>query len=124
MANATGEVVETPTQDLPFKAVIATEGKILRERYFASRPAAEAFIVETLKEMAKTDGAGEPAPAGGATGEVVETPTQELPFKVCISTEGKIAQERFFPSRLAAELFLVETLQEMSRTVAEQGRVD
>jgi O-acetyl-ADP-ribose deacetylase (regulator of RNase III) len=124
MANATGEVVETPTQDLPFKAVIATEGKVIRETYFASRPAAEALIIDTLKQMAKTGGAEEPAPAGAATGEVVETPTQDLPFKVCISTEGKIVQERFFAFRLAAEMFLVQTLQGMSRTAAEEGRVD
>ena len=51
MANATGEVVETPTQEMPFKAVISTEGKILQERFFSSRPEAEAFIVDTLKEL-------------------------------------------------------------------------
>ena len=54
MANATGEVVETPTQNLPFKAVIFTEGKILQERFFSSRPEAEAYLVETLKELRKT----------------------------------------------------------------------
>jgi hypothetical protein len=54
MANATGEVVETPTQEMPFKAVISTEGKILQERFFSSRPEAEAFIVDTLKELEKS----------------------------------------------------------------------
>jgi hypothetical protein len=54
MANATGEVVETPTQEMPFKAVIFTEGKILQERFFSSRPEAEAFIVDTLKELEKS----------------------------------------------------------------------
>jgi hypothetical protein len=54
MANATGEVVETPTQEMPFKAVISTEGKILQERFFSSRPEAEAFIVDTLRELGKT----------------------------------------------------------------------
>ena len=55
MANGIGEVVETPTQDMPFKAVISTEGKILQERFFTTRPEAEAFIVDTLAELAKTD---------------------------------------------------------------------
>ena len=54
MANATGEVVETSTQDMAFKAVISTEGKILQERFFASRLKAEAFIVDTLKELGKS----------------------------------------------------------------------
>jgi hypothetical protein len=54
MANATGEVVETPTQEMPFKAVIFTERQILRERFFASRPEAEAYIVDTLKELEKS----------------------------------------------------------------------
>ena len=55
MARATGEVVETPTQDLPFKAVISTEGKIIRETFFATRPEAEAFLVETLGHLAQPD---------------------------------------------------------------------
>jgi O-acetyl-ADP-ribose deacetylase (regulator of RNase III) len=89
MASARGEVVETPTQDLPFKAVVSTEGKILRETYFASRQAAEAFPVSTLEELAKTEDAANLSPTGTAAGAVVETPTQDLPFKAVISTEGK-----------------------------------
>lgn len=54
MANARGEVVETPTQEMPFKAVIYTEGQILRERFFASRPEAEAYIVDALKQLEKS----------------------------------------------------------------------
>jgi hypothetical protein len=54
MANARGKVVETPTQEMPFKAVISTEGKIVQERFFASRPEAEAFLVDTLKELDKS----------------------------------------------------------------------
>ena len=54
MANARGEVVETPTQEMPFKAVIFTEGRLLRERFFASRPEAEAYIVDTLKRLEKS----------------------------------------------------------------------
>jgi hypothetical protein len=54
MANARGEVVETPTQEMPFKAVIFTEGQLLRERFFASRPEAEAYIVDTLKQLEKS----------------------------------------------------------------------
>ena len=51
---ARGEVVETPTQEMPFKAVISTEGQILQEWFFASRPEAEAYIVDTLKELEKS----------------------------------------------------------------------
>jgi len=54
MAKASGEVVETPTEFLPFKAVISVDGKVLRETYLASRPAAEAFVVNTLKDLAKS----------------------------------------------------------------------
>jgi hypothetical protein len=39
---------------MPFKAVISTEGKILQERFFASRPEAEAFVVDTLTELGKS----------------------------------------------------------------------
>ena len=52
--SATGAVIETPTQDMPFKAVISTEGKIVQERFFASRPEAEAFLVDTLNELDKS----------------------------------------------------------------------
>ena len=101
MAKATGEVVECPTQEIPFMAVISTEGKIIQERFFASRPEAEAFLVVTLKELAKTDAQGKtkalPRKAN-ARGKVIETPTQDMPFKAVISTEGKIVQERFFAS--------------------------
>ena len=124
MADVKGEVIETPTQDLPFKAVISTEGKIIRETFFASRPAAEAFVVMTLKELAKTDAAGDLSPTGTAAGAVVETPTQELPFKAVVSTEGKVVQERFFASRPEAEAFIVETLQELRKSGANKGRTD
>ena len=124
MANATGEVIESPTQDLPFKAVISAEGKILQERYFASRPEAEAFLVVTLEELAKTDSAGEHPSVGKATGAVVETPTQDMPFKAVISTEGTIVQERFFASRPAAEAFIVDTLKELGNSAVKEGRLD
>jgi O-acetyl-ADP-ribose deacetylase (regulator of RNase III) len=124
MANATGEVVETPTQDLPFKAVISSKGKVVQERFFASRPSAEAFLVATLEELAKTDSAGEHAPTGSATGAVVETPTQDMPFKAVISTEGKILQERFFATRPEAEAFIVVTLRELGKSAANESRLD
>lgn len=54
MENARGEVVETPTQEMPFKAVISTEGKIIQERFFLSRVEAEAFIVDTMMELQKS----------------------------------------------------------------------
>jgi O-acetyl-ADP-ribose deacetylase (regulator of RNase III) len=123
MADLKGEVIETPTQDLPFKAVISADGKILRETYLASRPMAEAFIVNTIKGLAETEKAGDLAPGGGATGAVVETPTQDLPFKAVISTEGKIIQERFFATRAEAEAFIVDTLKESTKSGANEGRI-
>ena len=124
MANARGKVVETPTQQMPFKAVISTEGQIVQERFFPSRPEAEAFLVATLAELAKTESAGEHPATGSATGAVVETPTQDMPFKAVISTEGKIVQERFFASRPEAEAFLVDTLNELDKSPPKAGRVD
>jgi O-acetyl-ADP-ribose deacetylase (regulator of RNase III) len=124
MANARGNVVETPTQQMPFKAVISTEGQIVQERFFPSRPEAEAFLVATLAELAKTESAGEPMQGGSATGAVVETPTQDMPFKAVISTEGKIVQERFFASRPEAEAFLVDTLNELGKSAPKAGGVD
>ena len=119
MANVTGKVVESPTQERPFKAVISTEGKVIQERFFGSRPEAEAFLVATLKGLAKTDAEGKtkarPKKAN-ARGEVVETPTQEMPFKAVLHTEGKIVQERFFASRPEAEAFVVDTLKGLSKT--------
>jgi hypothetical protein len=51
MAEATGEIIETPTADLPFKAVISHDGEIIREQYFASRTEAETYIVDTLRGL-------------------------------------------------------------------------
>ena len=48
MAEATGAVVETPTEELPYKAVISHDGETIREQYFASRVEAEIYIVDTL----------------------------------------------------------------------------
>jgi O-acetyl-ADP-ribose deacetylase (regulator of RNase III) len=124
MANARGKVVETPTQQMPFKAVISTEGQIVQERFFSSRPEAEAFLVATLSELGKTDSVGEHPATGGATGAVIETPTQDMPFKAVISTEGKIVQERFFASRPEAEAFLVDTLNELDKSPPKAGRAD
>jgi hypothetical protein len=59
MAHATGEVIETPTQVMPFKAVIYLGGSFLQEEYFNSRLEAEIYIVDTLKgfpELAKKEG--------------------------------------------------------------------
>jgi hypothetical protein len=49
MSKASGLVVETPTAELPFKAVISQDGQTIEEQYFSSREAAEVFIVNTLK---------------------------------------------------------------------------
>jgi hypothetical protein len=51
MSAAHGEIVETPTAQLPFKAVITHEAKIIREQYFANRSEAEAYIVDTLEGL-------------------------------------------------------------------------
>jgi hypothetical protein len=48
MSKAKGEVVETPTQDMPFKAIISYEGSRLFERFFFARTDAEIFVVEML----------------------------------------------------------------------------
>lgn len=50
---ARGDVVATPTQEMPFKTAIYTEGKILEERFFPTRPEAEVYIVDTLKGFNK-----------------------------------------------------------------------
>jgi hypothetical protein len=50
---AKGEAVATPTQEMPFKAVIYADGKILEERFFPTRPEAEAYIVDALQGLNK-----------------------------------------------------------------------
>ena len=57
---AKGDVVATPTQEMPFKTVIYTEGKILEERFFPTRPEAEVYIVDTLKGLNKQIEDGNP----------------------------------------------------------------
>jgi hypothetical protein len=49
MSKAGGLVLETPTAELPFKAVISQDGQTIEEQYFASREEAEVYIVNTLK---------------------------------------------------------------------------
>jgi hypothetical protein len=49
MATATGDVVETPTQQMPFKAVIKLDGRIVTEEFFQTRAAAEEFILEAVR---------------------------------------------------------------------------
>jgi len=52
MTSASGQVVETPTAELPFKAAITHDGEVILERYFGTRPQAESYLVETLKGLA------------------------------------------------------------------------
>jgi hypothetical protein len=52
MARASGQVVETPTAELPFKAEITHDGEVILERYFDTRPRAESYLAETLKGLA------------------------------------------------------------------------
>jgi hypothetical protein len=54
MAKATGLILETPTEELPYKAVISVEGETIREQYFGSREEAEVFLVEALRGLEKT----------------------------------------------------------------------
>ena len=54
MAEKTGEVIETSTQVMPFKAVISVDGKILTEQFFATRVEAEIYIVDAIKGTAET----------------------------------------------------------------------
>ena len=59
MSEASGLVVETPTAELPFKAVISHDGQTIQEEYFSTRADAEVYIVETLrglKESAREGG--------------------------------------------------------------------
>jgi hypothetical protein len=51
MATASGMVIETPTAEFPFKATITHGGEVILERRFESRPAAESYLVETLKGL-------------------------------------------------------------------------
>jgi hypothetical protein len=50
MAIATGDVIETPTQQMPFKAVIKLDGAIINEEFFPNRAAAEEFILIAVRE--------------------------------------------------------------------------
>ena len=49
MAKATGDIIETPTQQLPFKAVIKLDGRIVNEEFFPTRAAAEEYILEAVQ---------------------------------------------------------------------------
>ena len=49
MTKATGDIVETPTQQMPFKAIIKLDGRIVSEEFFQTRAAAAAFIHEAVR---------------------------------------------------------------------------
>jgi hypothetical protein len=51
MSGASGLVVETPTAELPFKAVISHDGQTIQEEYFSTREEAEVYIVDTLRGL-------------------------------------------------------------------------
>ena len=55
MGAPSGEVVETPTADMPYKVVISHEGGIIREQHFASRTAAEVYIIDALRGLQTAD---------------------------------------------------------------------
>ena len=54
MPEKTGEVIETPTQVMPFKAVISVDGQIATEEFFATRVEAEIYIVDAIKGSVET----------------------------------------------------------------------
>ena len=54
MVEKTGEVIETPTQTMPFKAVISVDGKVATEEFFATRVEAEIYIVDAIEGSAET----------------------------------------------------------------------
>ena len=54
MSVASGLVEETPTAELPFKAVISHDGEVIQEQYFKTREEAEVYLVETLKGLQDT----------------------------------------------------------------------
>ena len=58
-----------------------------------------------------------------ATGEIVETPTEELPYKAVIKVDEKIVGEQFFDSRVRAEIFIVETLKGLEDVARKEGRL-
>src|SRR5208283_2207918 len=51
MSKAPGEIIEAPAGELPYKAVIKVDEKIVGVQFFDSRVRAEIFIVETLKGL-------------------------------------------------------------------------
>jgi hypothetical protein len=59
-----------------------------------------------------------------ATGEIVETPTQELPFKAVILVDGEIATEELFPNRLAAEEFIRIAVQRPEQLPRKGGQLN
>ena len=58
-----------------------------------------------------------------ATGDVVETSTQEMPFKAIIKLDGKIVNEEFFPNRAAADEFVLIALQRPDQLERKGGRL-
>ena len=59
MTKATGDIVETPTQQMPFKAIIKLDGKVVTEEFFQTRAAAEEFIMGAVRrpeELARKGG--------------------------------------------------------------------
>ena len=58
-----------------------------------------------------------------ATGEIIETPTGELPYKAVIKVDEKFVGEQFFDSRVRAEIFIVETLKGLEDVARKEGRL-
>jgi hypothetical protein len=58
-----------------------------------------------------------------ATGDVVETPTQQMPFKAVIKLDDQIVSEEFFPNRAAAEEFILIAVQRPDQLERKGGRL-
>jgi hypothetical protein len=47
--DSNGETIETPTQQMPFKAIIKVDGKVVTEEFFPTRAASEEFILGAIQ---------------------------------------------------------------------------
>ena len=57
------------------------------------------------------------------TGEIIETPTEEMPYKARIMADGELVQERFFASRVECEIYIAEALRGLEETARKEGHL-
>ena len=56
-----------------------------------------------------------------ATGEIIETPTEEMPYKARIMGDGELVQERFSLPALRARFTLLRLCAAWKRQLAKKG---